>query len=122
MDGYPLAADTCRSSTCQTAADGATTVVGAGPTGSNVRGSSSDDGCLEDTIVQRYRPDGVHVSVFLASCLMWDGQRYPPGQSILTVAEAVSLAADPHWGVSMDARLVAEAAQRYPSLPEWVQA
>jgi hypothetical protein len=108
IDSYPPTSQTCRTSSCRTGADGAVTAIAA-----------STGSCLENTVVQRFRPDRVHVTVFVATCLMWDGQRYPPGRSTLTVDEAVALAADPHWGVSMDSRLVAEAAQRYPSLPQW---
>jgi hypothetical protein len=113
VDSYPATAEVCQSNSCSRDADGATTAIGTGAA------AATSAGCLETTRVQRFRPDGVHVSVFLATCLMWDGQGYPPGRTVLTVEEAAAIAADPHWGTSMDARLVAAAAQRFPSLPPW---
>jgi hypothetical protein len=75
------------------------------------------DDCLADTVVERFRPDGVHVRAYLATCLMWNGQRYPPAPARLTVDDAVRLVADPVWGVRMSAVLVLDGAARYPGGP-----
>ncbi len=112
VDEYPMTDVACQSRTCNHNADGSTTVIAAGP-------HTAEDACLEDTVVQRFRPDGVHISLYLASCLMWDGQRYPPARAVLSVDEAVAITADPAWGVSMDARLVADGVRRHPALPSW---
>ncbi len=109
IDSYPPTGDTCRTGQCRTGADGSTTVIG----------TTAGD-CQESTVVQRYRPDGVHISVYLGTCLMWDGHAYPPAPAPLTVDQAIALTADPHWGARMDAELVTEAAARYPALPLWV--
>jgi len=72
------------------------------------------DNCLQGTVVDAAWPDGTLVQVDVASCLDPDG---PPTLPALTVDQAVRVAADPRWGVTMDSRLVAEGAKRVPALP-----
>ena len=72
------------------------------------------DNCLQGTVVDAAWPDGTLVRVDVASCL---DQAGPPTLPALTVDQAVRVAADPRWGVTMDAALVAEGAKQFPTLP-----
>jgi len=72
------------------------------------------DNCLQGTVVDAAWPDGTLVRVDVASCL---DQAGPPTLPALTVDQAVRVAADPRWGVTMDATLVAAGAKQFPSLP-----
>jgi hypothetical protein len=72
------------------------------------------DNCLQGTVVDAAWPDGTLVQVDVASCLDQDGPPTPPA---LTADQAVRVAADPRWGVTMDTRLVTEGAKRFPTLP-----
>ena len=72
------------------------------------------DNCLQGTVVDAAWPDGTLVQVDVASCL---DQAGPPTLPALTDDQAVRVAADPRWGVTMDSRLVAEGAKRFPALP-----
>ena len=72
------------------------------------------DNCLQGTVVDAAWPDGTLVQVDVASCLDPSG---PPTRPALTVDQAVSVAADPRWGVTMDRALIAEGAQQFPTLP-----
>jgi hypothetical protein len=114
VDTYASTNRTCqpgldRTVSCETELDGSLTAV------TWVAGD-----CQQATIVEYFRPDGVHVSLYLAACLMWDGQREPPAAAPLTVAQARALVADPVWGRSMDAGLVTAGQARFPSPALWV--
>jgi len=72
------------------------------------------DNCLQGMVVDADWPDGTLVQVDVASCL---DQAGPPAPPALTADQAVRVAADPRWGVTMDAELVDEGAKRFPTLP-----
>ena len=76
--------------------------------------SHMPDNCLQGTVVAAAWPDGTLVQVDVASCLDRSG---PPTLPALTVDQAVRVAVDPRWGVTMDRALVAEGAKQFPSLP-----
>ena len=72
------------------------------------------DNCLQGMVVDADWPDGTLVQVDVAFCL---DQAGPPAPPALTADQAVRVAADPRWGVTMDAELVDEGAKRFPTLP-----
>ncbi|MCO8269578.1 hypothetical protein M1L60_03120 [Actinoplanes sp. TRM 88003] len=78
------------------------------------------DNCLQDTVVVSRWPDGTAVQLDVASCLAGNGRTNPPGQVALTVDEAVEIAADPRWGVTMDGDLVKVGEARYGQVPVFV--
>lgn len=71
--------------------------------------------CIQDTTAAVAWPDGTTVQVDVATCLAWDGTRNPPSHRALTEKQAATVAADPRWGVTMDADLLALGAKRFPS-------
>ncbi|MFI5892118.1 hypothetical protein ACIA5D_18625 [Actinoplanes sp. NPDC051513] len=73
------------------------------------------DNCLESMVVDAAWPDGTVVQVEVPSCL--DGPQLPPAPPALTVDEAVRVAADPRWGVTMDTALITVGASEFPSPP-----
>jgi len=76
--------------------------------------SHMPDNCLQGTVVAAAWSDGTLVRVDVASCLDRAG---PPTLPALTDDQAVRVAADPRWGVTMDRALVAEGAKQFPTLP-----
>jgi hypothetical protein len=72
------------------------------------------DNCLQATVVDAAWPDGTLVRVDVAACLDRAG---PPTLPALTDDQAVRVAADPRWGVTMDRALVADGARQFPTLP-----
>jgi len=72
------------------------------------------ENCVQDTVVDAAWPDGTVVQVDVATCLAWDGVRNPPARRALTEAQAVRIAADPRWGVTMDRQLIVLGAQQFP--------
>ena len=62
-------------------------------------------------------PDGTRVDVGVPTCLPFDGRQNRPTRAALTVDQAVRVATDPRWGVTMDAGLVTGAARYFPSVP-----
>lgn len=78
-----------------------------------VRVSSDPGDCRDATTVDARWPDGTLVEVDVPACLA--GER--PSRPALTPEQAIRLATDPRWGVTMDATLVAEGAKRFPRVP-----
>jgi len=76
--------------------------------------SHMPDNCLQGTAVDAAWPDGTLVRVDVATCLDPSG---PPTRPALTVEQAVRVATDPRWGVTMDRALIAEGAKQFPTLP-----
>jgi hypothetical protein len=72
------------------------------------------DNCAQSTMVDARRADGLTVHVEVADCL--PPERKPTGQA-LTTDQAVRIATDPRWGLSMDAGLVATGRQRFARTP-----
>lgn len=72
------------------------------------------DDCARSTVVDADRPDGTLVRLDVSSCRPDDGRPVPPA---LTTDEAVAVAVDPRWGVTMAATLVDDGAKRFPDVP-----
>lgn len=87
------------------------------PNGAHVTIIRIPGNCIQSLVVDVDHGDGVGVQLNVATCLAWNGHENPPGVEALTEAEAIQIAADPSWGVTMDSALVATGAQRFPHLP-----
>jgi hypothetical protein len=94
--------------------------VGRSPTGKARGGTAAvtvirDPGnCVQDTVVGAAWPDGTAVQVDVATCLAWDGVRNQPARRALSQKQAVAIAADPRWSVTMSAKLLALGAAKFP--------
>lgn len=95
----------CSNGACKRERDG--TVVVVLPNAGN---------CVQSEAIQAGHPDGTLVQVDLSTCLMWNGTANPPAANVLSVAQAITIATDPSWGLRMNAGLVVTAARTYPSL------
>jgi hypothetical protein len=73
--------------------------------------------CLRDTVVGAEWPDGTVVRVDVPTCLAFDGVQNPPSRAALTVDQAIRVATDPRWGMTMGAALVDAGAERFAALP-----
>lgn len=78
--------------------------------------SHMPDNCVQTTTVDAMWPDGTLVRVDVATCLTRDGANEPT-RAALTADQAVRVATDPRWGVTMDRQLVATGAKRFPGVP-----
>ncbi|MEU4238335.1 hypothetical protein [Actinoplanes sp. NPDC026619] len=78
--------------------------------------SNNPGDCQAGTTVDAEWPDGTLVEVDVPTCLAAEAaaKRSRPA---LTPDEAVRVATDPRWGVTMDAQLVSAASKRFPSVP-----
>jgi hypothetical protein len=83
-------------------------------TAAQVTISHNPGDCLAATTIDAAWPDGTLVEVDVPTCLAPGGAE---GEPALTLDEAVRVAADPRWGVTMDPGLVAAGAKRFPSVP-----
>jgi hypothetical protein len=70
--------------------------------------------CGPDTVVGAEWPDGTLVRVTVATCLQAGAG---PTRPALTTEQAIRVATDPRWGVTMAAGLVDEGAERFAELP-----
>ena len=73
--------------------------------------------CIEATMVTVIRPDNNAVSLADATCQMWNGTANVPSPAPLTQAQAIAIASDDLWSLSMDQALVQAGAKTYPTLP-----
>ena len=92
--------------TCEHLPDGDTAVVQHMPSN-----------CVQSLTVAVDHPGGAHVLLSVATCLAWNGTTNPPSAPALTQDQAVRIADDPGWGLTMNAALVAAAQQKFPQLP-----
>ena len=70
------------------------------------------DKCEQSTMVHARWPDGTLVEVDVATCL---GDRGTPTRPALTTEQAIRVASDPRWGVTMDPNLIKIGARQFPS-------
>jgi hypothetical protein len=75
------------------------------------------DNCLLNTVVNATWPDGTAVHVEVPSCLPATGAPGRPTRSALTPDQAVRVAADPRWGVTMPEELLDAGARQFPRVP-----
>lgn len=88
----------------------------AGPGGEPTEVLTDPGNCVQSTVVSVDHGNGVVVTVYVATCLLWNGTSNPPCPAALTTEEAIGIAADPSWGTRMDSTLVEAADARFPAL------
>ena len=76
------------------------------PNGDFVLVDGLTDNCIETQSVTVTHPDGSNVTIFLSTCLQWDGKQNAPSPSALTIEQAIAIATYPRWDVSMEPSLV----------------
>ena len=87
------------------------------PNGDIVDISRLPANCIQSLIVEVYRPNGFGVQLNVSTCLQWNGSTNPAGGPALTQDQAVTIAEDPSWGLTMSSALVTAAQQKFPNLP-----
>lgn len=87
------------------------------PDGTVVQQLDVMDSCTQRKMIIGWHPDHAVVTLFLASCLAYDGNDYPTGNQALSVTEAANIAADPRLGPTLDAGYVTLGAAKFPKLP-----
>jgi hypothetical protein len=75
------------------------------------------ENCVQSIVVDAALPDGANVAIQVGTCLAWDGKRNKPAPQAITEDEAVKIATDARWGLTMDAELVKAGAKMFPDLP-----
>lgn len=90
-----------------------------GPHGAHVSVIQNPDNCTNATSVVVDHGNGLTVHITLATCLSWNGASSSTTREALSVDEAISIAADPSWGVRMDSTLVAVGNELHPALSAW---
>jgi hypothetical protein len=75
------------------------------------------DNCIQSIVVDAALPDGANLAINVATCLAWDGKQNRPAPPAITAGEAVKIATDPRWGLTMDADLVNAGYKQFSHLP-----
>ncbi|MFI5928311.1 hypothetical protein ACIA3K_20430 [Micromonospora sp. NPDC051543] len=72
--------------------------------------------CVQDKMITVYHRDGLQIDVLISTCLAWNGKGNSPAPAVLSVDEAIAIAADPTWGTKLPADYVRSGAKRFPTL------
>ncbi|MEU0551627.1 hypothetical protein [Micromonospora sp. NPDC005979] len=72
--------------------------------------------CVQDKMITVYHRDGLQIDVLISTCLAWDGKGSSPAPAVLSVDEAIAIAANPTWGTKLPAEYVKSGAKRFPTL------
>ncbi|MFE0461495.1 hypothetical protein ACFW1A_19825, partial [Kitasatospora sp. NPDC058965] len=75
------------------------------------------DNCVEDTTATVDHGDGTLVTIQLSTCLGWSGSGNAPGIKALTDDQALALAGDPAFTLTMPGSRLSAAAARFGTLP-----
>ncbi|WP_127500954.1 hypothetical protein [Actinoplanes solisilvae] len=75
------------------------------------------DDCTRSTTVTSRWPDGTTVRLEVGTCLALKSGDGPDGPPVLSQKEAILLASNPRWGLTMDPELVAVGDKQFGALP-----
>jgi hypothetical protein len=72
--------------------------------------------CVQDKMITVYHRDGLQIDILISTCLAWSGKEMSPAPAVLSVDEAIAIAANPTWGTRLPADVVKMGAKRFPTL------
>ncbi|MEV1017742.1 hypothetical protein AB0I89_05735 [Micromonospora sp. NPDC049801] len=90
--------------------------LGGDPVPGTVELTEVPGNCVQDKMITVYHRDGLQIDVLLSTCLAWDGKGSSPAPAVLSVDEAIAIAANPSWGTRIPAEYVRSGAKRFPTL------
>ncbi|MGC4868555.1 hypothetical protein ACLQ3B_24320 [Micromonospora sp. DT53] len=74
------------------------------------------DNCVQNKMVTVHHGGGLRVDLMISTCLSWDPKGTSPAPPVLSVKEAIEIAANPNWGTKLPAGFVITGAKRFPKL------
>lgn len=90
--------------------------LGGDPVPGTVELTEVPGNCVQDKMITVYHRDGLQIDVLIATCLAWAGKGNSPAPAVLSVDEAIAIAANPDWGTKLPAEYVRSGAKRFPTL------
>ncbi|MBM0230556.1 hypothetical protein JNW91_00890 [Micromonospora sp. STR1_7] len=90
--------------------------IGGDPAPGTVELTEVPGNCVQDKMVTVHHGGGLQVDLLISTCLAWDGTQNPSAAPVLTVDEAVGIAANPIWGTRLPAEIVTSGEKLYPAL------
>ena len=89
--------------------------LGGGPAPGTVELTEVPDNCVQNKMVTVHHRGGIQVTLMISTCLVWEGKGTSPARPVLSVDEAIEVAASPIWGTKLPAEYVR---QRYQEVPD----
>ncbi len=89
---------------------------GGGPAPGTVELTEVPDNCVQNKMVTVHHPSGIQVTLTISTCLVWEGKGTSPARPVLSVDEAIEVAASPIWGTKLPAEFVITGTKRFPTL------
>ncbi|MEU8386870.1 hypothetical protein [Micromonospora sp. NPDC048843] len=90
--------------------------LGGDPVPGTVELTEVPDNCVQRQMVTVHHRAGLQVDVMIATCLAWDAKGTSPAPPVLSVKEAIEVAANPIWETRLPAEYVINGAKRFPKL------
>ncbi|MEU8256664.1 hypothetical protein AB0C06_20645 [Micromonospora inaquosa] len=90
--------------------------LGGGPAPGTVELTEVPDDCVQNKMVTVHHPSGIQVTLMISTCLVWEGKGTSPARPVLSVDEAIEVAASPIWGTKLPAEFVVTGTKRFSTL------
>ncbi|MGW5561759.1 hypothetical protein ACWER9_31655 [Micromonospora sp. NPDC003944] len=90
--------------------------LGGDPPPGTVELTEIPDNCVQNQMVTVHHRDGLRVDLMIATCLFWEGKGATPAPSVLSLKEAMQIAANPTWGTKLPDEFVINGAKRFSTL------
>ncbi|WP_327041159.1 hypothetical protein OG400_28175 [Micromonospora ureilytica] len=87
-----------------------------GPAPGTVELTEVPDNCVQNKMVTVHHGGGLRVDLMISTCLTWEGKGTSPALPVLSVKEAIGIAANPIWGTKLPAEFVINGAKRFSTL------
>ncbi|MGC4758912.1 hypothetical protein [Micromonospora trifolii] len=90
--------------------------LGGDPAPGTVELTEVPDNCVQNKMVTVHHRAGLQVDLMISTCLVWDAKGTVPAPPVLSVKEAIEIAANPSWETKMPAGYVINGTKRFPKL------
>ncbi|WP_422739118.1 hypothetical protein ACN263_07750 [Micromonospora sp. WMMD729] len=90
--------------------------LGGDPVPGTVELTEVPGNCIQDKMITVYHRNGLQVDVLISTCLAWAGKGNSPAPVVLSVDEAIAIAANPTWGTRLPVEIVAMGAKKFSNL------
>ncbi|MCG5449610.1 hypothetical protein [Micromonospora hortensis] len=90
--------------------------LGGDPAPGTVELTEVPDNCVQTQTVTVHHHAGLQVDLMISTCLVWDAKGTLPAPPVLSVKEAIEVAANPNWGTTLPAEYVVNGTKRFPKL------
>ncbi|RAN99492.1 hypothetical protein GAR05_02737 [Micromonospora saelicesensis] len=90
--------------------------LGGDPAPGTVELTEAPDNCVQNQVVTVHHRGGLQVDLMISTCLFWDAKGTVPALPVLSVKEAIEIAANPSWGTALPAEYEINGIKRFPKL------